>query len=87
MPAFQKRNLANLQFGYWTVLHENRTHHQQVQRLTHHPVTSFWTCKCICGKVKPAVRGSVLLDGRSRSCGCQRKHTLKRQAEKNGDFC
>lgn len=87
MPAFQKRNLTSLQFGYWTVLRENQEHRTKLQRTTRHPVTSFWVCKCICGKIKHTVRGSVLLDGRSRSCGCQRKHTLKRQAEKNGDFC
>lgn len=87
MPAFQKQNLTHKTFGYWTVLRENREHHQQVQKRSRHPVTTFWVCKCICGKIKPAVRGSVLIDGRSQSCGCQRKHTLRRQAEKNGDFC
>lgn len=89
MPAFQKNNLTSKVFGYWTVLRENRHHRTQVQRsyATGSVAPTFWVCRCICGKIKPAVRGSVLMDGRSQSCGCQRKHTLRRQAEKNGDFC
>lgn len=89
MPSFQKQNLTNRTFGYWTVLRENTHHRYQVQR-TYAPgsvAPSFWVCRCICGQIKPAVRGSVLIDWRSQSCGCQRKHTLKRQAAKNQDFC
>lgn len=38
----------------------------------------WWWCKCDCGKEFPATRQS-LVQGHSRSCGCQRKHSGGKQ--------
>lgn len=31
---------------------------------------AFWECKCRCGKTK-LIRASSLVNGRTKSCGCQ----------------
>lgn len=50
------------QVGHWSVLHRlpNDRHGK-----------SLWLCVCQCG-CERAVGGSVLLNGRSKSCGCMR---------------
>ena len=51
-------------FGLWTVLEESgRTKNQQVR----------WLCKCLCG-IERIVNSLDLTSGKSRSCGCSRKH-------------
>jgi hypothetical protein len=73
MPAFQKQNLTNQTFGYWTVLRENKEEHAARQRLSDSIIPSLWTCQCVCGRINPAVRVHSLLGGKSHSCGCKRK--------------
>jgi len=56
------RDLTGKVFGSWTVLglagrRNNRT---------------FWHCRCICGAERD-VNGVNLVNGTSRSCGCQKK--------------
>lgn len=73
MPAFQKQNLTNQTFGYWTVLRENKEEHALRQKLSDAIIPSLWVCQCTCGKINPAVRVHSLLGGKSCSCGCKRK--------------
>lgn len=73
MPAFQKQNLTNRTFGYWTVLRENREEHRRRQRTSTAVIPSLWVCQCVCGRINPAVRVHSLLSGKSLSCGCKRK--------------
>lgn len=54
------RDLANQQFGRWTVLH--RTPEPK-------PKGTMWTCQCSCGTLRP-VNAARLLNGRTLSCGC-----------------
>jgi hypothetical protein len=44
----------------------------------HHP---YWPCVCDCG-AKRSVRDEVLLDGRTKSCGCLRADPSMRKAAK-----
>lgn len=59
----QRQSLAGRVFGRWEVL---RFSH--VKQYSGRP-TSYWMCKCACGKKRP-VPGGQLTGGKSKSCGC-----------------
>ncbi len=61
-------NLANRRFGRLQVLHE----------ITNRPKGgALWQCQCDCGQTRP-VRATLLLRGRTRSCGCLRRERARR---------
>jgi hypothetical protein len=49
-------------YGKLTVLSFNHKEHFE----------SFWNCECECGR-KVVVRGTSLVSGRTKSCGCLKK--------------
>ncbi len=57
-----RRDLTGQRFGRLTVL-------EFVPTAGKH---SFWKCKCDCGNVKN-IRSDVLLEGKTISCGCEKK--------------
>ena len=59
-PGPKRQNLAGRRFGRLTVLAYSHTHGK-----------AYWTCQCVCGRIKP-VRIDKLLAGRIISCGCAR---------------
>lgn len=61
MPNY-KTDLAGRRFGRWQV----RPVREQRQ------TNIYWLCECDCGTQR-MVRGTELLAGRSRSCGCSRE--------------
>lgn len=51
----------NIKDSRWTVIEKDL--------IRSGPSGSYWKCICQCGKIK-SIRGSELLQGRSKSCGC-----------------
>jgi len=63
-------DLAGKTFGSWTVLEEaGRTKNQQVR----------WLCRCSCGTER-VVSGIDLTSGKSKTCGCSRKHRFGKES-------
>jgi hypothetical protein len=58
------KNINGLRFGHLVVV-ERATNDRQRQ--------ARWKCRCDCGKVLTAVRGTQLRAGGTRSCGCLRR--------------
>lgn len=58
-------DLVNKQFGEWTVIKYAGIKNKN----------SYWTCQCSCGTIKD-VRGQILKNGQSTSCGHDRKADL-----------
>lgn len=52
-------------FGRWTIIGDGQGRHK-------------WLCKCDCGTVKEVNRYCILKGG-SKSCGCSKKSTMKRE--------
>lgn len=46
----------------------------------------MWICRCDCGKVCEVI-GQNLLNGRTRSCGCLRSETSRRNCLKRSNKC
>jgi hypothetical protein len=65
-------DLTNKHFGNWLVLERNHEKHKG----TH------WICKCSCG-AKRSVSSINLSFGKSTSCGCTRKRTIKHGGSKS----
>lgn len=63
-------DLTNKQFGLWTVLYRD------TEKYNTRDVR--WICKCKCGTVK-SVLGKYLKNGKSMSCGCNKKVDLTGQ--------
>jgi len=53
----ERRDLTSQRFGRWTVLGSSASRRER------------WDCRCDCGTTR-SVRGSTLVAGESRSCGC-----------------
>lgn len=54
------KNIKGEKFGRWTVMEYSRQNPQKA---------AMWKCKCECDTVRD-VRATVLITGRSKSCGC-----------------
>ena len=57
---FFGKDEAGKNYGRWTVLCRDTTHKGSA---------AWWLCRCTCGNEK-SVRGVLLRDGSSQSCGC-----------------
>ena len=55
-------DLSGKKFGKWTVLEKSDVRNGII----------YWLCRCDCGTIKE-VRTSILLNGQSQSCGCDRR--------------
>lgn len=64
------QDLTGLVFGELTVMSRNETEQRQKR--------TYWWCRCSCGKTL-SVKGEYLRAGRSKSCGCMRKHSDPKQ--------
>lgn len=65
-----RQDLTGKQFGHWTVLCKTD------QRDSHGEI--LWECLCSCG-TKKLVRGSLLENGTSQSCGCSKESRGEKQ--------
>ncbi len=45
---------------------------------------TYWACRCICGNFT-VVRGSRLVNNRTKSCGCLRLETRAKKKIRKGD--
>jgi len=73
-PVMRTIDLTGRVVGRWTV----------VARVENDAVGgAVWLCRCECG-VEKRIRGLVLRDGRSRSCGCLRVDTTVARSTKHG---
>lgn len=61
------RDLTDERFGRWTVIQRGRDDHRG---------NKHWWCRCDC-QAWASVKGSALVAGRSKSCGCLRNEDLK----------
>lgn len=59
-------DLTGKRFGKWTVIKRSGINSSG---------TAMWLCECDCGTIR-AVRGTILRNGMSESCGCIRTHGL-----------
>jgi len=66
--------LTGQKLGYWTVLEQAGVDHKQ---------STLWRCRCKCGTEKIVI-GTVLRDGRSRSCGCLKLEVLVKRSTTHG---
>lgn len=57
-------NLAGTTFNRWTVI-----------KKVSETGKSVWLCRCVCGEMRD-VRGSNLMNGKSKSCGCLHKEII-----------
>lgn len=74
LPPSVRKDLTGQQFGHLTVMGYTGTNNSRC---------SMWYCKCDCGG-ESVVRGSNLLNGATKSCGCQagyRKHGMTNTPE------
>lgn len=60
-------DLSGMRFDKWLVLSPESYHEG---------CGWYWNCRCDCGKEK-AVSQRFLLDGKSKSCGCNRRENMK----------
>lgn len=67
-------NLVGQQFGRWTVISREPNTKQG---------WSTWLCHCECGNKKTLV-GTVLTQGKSRSCGCLHREMCIERSTKHG---
>ncbi|UVD43225.1 deoxyuridine 5'-triphosphate protein [Enterococcus phage TJE2] len=70
-----EKSLVGKTFGRLTVIKDSG------ERATNGSI--LWECKCSCGKTS-LVRGSELIGGRTKSCGCYSTDVLKKVATKHG---
>lgn len=71
------KDLTGQKFGRWTVIRRGADHITKGgNRFT------SWECICDCGTIKN-VTGNSLINGRSRSCGCEHREIQKDVARNN----
>lgn len=66
---FDKKDLSNQQFGFWTVLYATNKQNSSGNY--------YWHCRCKCGVEREVLSGS-LLSGKSKSCGCVKSYGEER---------
>ena len=71
----RRNDLTGQKFGRLTVIEKNL----EVSKIKKR---SYWNCICECGNTHVAVE-SVLKNGHTKSCGCLRQETTKKQGQKN----
>jgi hypothetical protein len=71
-------NMDGQHFGRWTVLRVDPNRSKGKGCIT------CWICECSCGTVR-AVQGFRLRKGRSKSCGCLARETLKVRMTRHSD--
>lgn len=74
------KNLAGQRFGRWTVIERAP---DSITQKGYHNI--MWKCVCDCGTEKN-VRGKILTNGQSKSCGCLQKEMLSSRASKHRGF-
>lgn len=70
------KNLVGKTFGFLTVLSLSGNRNGN---------GAIWLCSCVCGN-KPKVRAHSLLQGRTKSCGCQRRVLVATKTKLPGDI-
>ena len=73
-------DLTGMRFGRYTVLEFD--HYYESKNSGKRPM---WKCKCDCGNIR-IVRGSTLLNGQAKSCGCLRDELVGERASKHHGF-
>ena len=66
------KEMLNMKFGRWTVIKFACKKHKQYA----------WLCRCDCG-IERVVSGSILRNGRSKSCGCLCKELIAKRNREN----
>lgn len=74
------KDLTGMTFGRWTVIERAP---DQVSPCGYRNI--MWRCRCDCGTEKN-VRGKILTNGSSKSCGCLQKELVGQRARKHGGF-
>ena len=72
IPVGKAKDLRGQKFGRWTVLYRTYNKNKQV----------YWKVRCECGTEK-AVYGQTLLNGQSKSCGCDTKNLISQALKEN----
>ena len=67
-------DLTGRTFGRLTVKCRSRRRHHDVSQL-------YYDCDCSCGKTAQHIRGDLLRNGDTRSCGCLRVDTNREMLE------
>jgi len=70
-------DIVGSSFGNWKVIYFYGNDKNQKNKL--------FLCRCSCGKEK-VIRGTTLLNGNSKSCGCLRKKLAREKGTKHGMF-
>src|SRR5271165_6087407 len=70
------KNLTGMAFGLLTV----------VSNVGSHPTTrrTMWRCTCVCGE-DTVVERRLLVDGRTKSCGCLAKNNARKHGHKSSE--
>lgn len=69
-------NLIGETFGRWTVVKRGKYPYDAVQLKAKKNPPAHWVCLCQCG-TKRTVAGHNLISGKTKSCGCYRRHVLR----------
>lgn len=77
MGGHNLNDLTGQRFGRWTVRCRDYSRGQKQRK-------AYWICDCDCGNTK-SIRGTALVCGNSKSCGCFRIENGKNINLKHGD--
>lgn len=73
---WRKYDLTGQQFGRLTVLQPAPTKLDKNNKIQ----GGYWSCKCVCGN-SITTKGGLLLQGKSRSCGCGHKESITKHGQ------
>ena len=68
------KDLTGMKFGKLTVISKNENRKSRAM---------YWNCKCECGNTR-VIKGTSLTSGKTKSCGCYVKETIKKLWEDEG---